>query len=120
MPGTPITIETAQGSTFTFGSATFRAKVMDRTSAVTMIDTSDCAQAEGDLKRMQPSPLKEPGEVNLECWGLTTPTEGTVDTLTCTKLGITGVRAACQKVTVKGEAGGLMSFTAQFLVIAAD
>ena len=120
MPDAPVTIPSAQGATFTFGSASFRAKVYDSTESVQTIDTTDCAQPEGDLPRLQPAPIFDATEVTLECWGNTPPTKGTIDTLTCSKLGLSGVRAVCTKVTRKGEAKGLLNFTASFSVIAAD
>lgn len=120
MPDTPITIPSAQGTTFTFGSVSFRAKAYDSSESVPTIDTTDCSQPEGDLPRLQPAPISDPTEVNLECWGNTPPTKGTIDVLTCSKLGLSGVRAICTKVTRKGEAKGLLNFTASFSVIAAD
>ena len=87
MPGTPITIPSAQGATFTFGAVEFRARAYDSSESVPTIDTTDCSQPEGDLPRLQPAPISDPTEVNLECWGNTPPTKGTIDTLTCSKLG---------------------------------
>lgn len=117
MPG-PTIHPSAQGTEFVFGAITFKARTWAEDTNVPHIDTSDCAQAEGELRRLQAAPLGDAIEIPLECWGLTAPDSGAADTFSCTKLGITGARAIVGKVSRKGEAGGLINWTCSFFLIA--
>jgi hypothetical protein len=103
----------SQGTTFTFNSVTFVAKNVKVKRTQTYVDVTPLSSAAGSTRILQAAPLVDGDQITLEYMGSTAPARGTVATITCSTLGISG-SAVCEDFELTAAVGELIMGTATF------
>jgi hypothetical protein len=106
-------IADSQGTTFTFGGATFVAKNVKVKRSQAYIDVTPLSAAAGSTRWLQKSPLVDGDEISCEYWGTTAPSRGASAAIGCDKLGVSG-NAVCEEFELTAAVGELIVGTATF------
>lgn len=109
----PDDIADSQGTTFSFGSTEFTAKQIKVKRSLPTIDVTPLSAAANSMRKYQQAPLKDGDEITCEYWGTTAPTRGQKQSITCSKLGISG-DAFCTEFELTAQVGELIVGTATF------
>jgi hypothetical protein len=110
---TPSTIPDSQGTTFTFNSVDFVAKVVKVKRARATVDVTPLSAAAGSTRVLQASPLVDGDVITCDYWGTTAPVRGTSAAISCDKLSISG-NAFCEDFEFTAQVGDLIVGTATF------
>jgi hypothetical protein len=106
-------IADSQGTTFTFGGATFTAKNVKVKRTASYVDVTPLSATAGSTRVLQVAPLYEGDQITCEYFGTTAPSRGTSATIACSTLGISG-SAVCEDFELTAAVGELIMGTATF------
>lgn len=111
----PAAITSSQGTTFTFGGTSFKARKVSVKRSTQEIDVSTLDLADGADSVYELAPLNDGAVISVEGWDLPNPGQDASAAIACAKFGISGY-AICTDYEVSAEVKGKVGFTATFRV----
>jgi hypothetical protein len=106
-------IADSQGTTFTYGGATFVAKNVKVKRTQAYIDTTSLSAAAGSTRILQKAPIVDGDQITCEYMGTTAPSRGAAAAIACSTLGISG-QAVCEDFELTAAVGELIVGNATF------
>ncbi|CAB4184527.1 hypothetical protein UFOVP1124_16 [uncultured Caudovirales phage] len=113
----PAAIGSAQGTTFTFNSVSFKIRKIDIKRSTGVIETTTLDVADNSEAITELAPIKEGTVISVEGWDLIAPDQTSSHVLVCAKFSING-NAICTEYNLAGEVKGKLTFTASFTMTA--
>lgn len=104
----------AQGSTFTFNSITYKATSVSFKASAPELDVTDLSTAAGGERSYIAPILHEGAEVDVEFYGKTAPVKGTKAAISFTGIDAVDGQAICKSVDISAKVGEIVTGKASF------